>query len=139
LEKFPQRSWLNWGTSLANLQQISVVLVDLLDEDRASLRDRSMIKSELVRRISSQNPHLFQRDIEKIVSAIFDEIVEALRRGDRVELRGFGVFSAKLRGPRTGRNPRTGAAVAVAKKAVPLFKTGKEMRARLNRETVPSD
>ena len=77
-----------------------MVLVDLLDEDRASLRDCSMIKSELVRRISSQNPHLFQRDIEKIVSAIFDEIVEALRRGDRVELRGFGVFSAKLRGPR---------------------------------------
>jgi hypothetical protein len=85
LEKFPQRSWLNWGTSLANLQQISVVLVDLLDEDRASLRDCSMIKSELVRRISSQNPHLFQRDIEKIVSAIFDEICRgfASRRSSR--------------------------------------------------------
>jgi len=66
-------------------------------------------------------------------------MVEALRRGDRVELRGFGAFSAKLRGPRQGRNPRTGAAVAVTKKAVPLFKTGKEMRERLNRETVPSD
>jgi integration host factor subunit beta len=97
-----------------------------------------MIKSELVQRISSQNPHLYQRDIEKIVSAILDEIVEALGRGDRVELRGFGAFSAKLREPRQGRNPRTGAVVAVAKKAVPFFKTGKEMRARLNRETVPS-
>jgi integration host factor subunit beta len=97
-----------------------------------------MIKSELVQRISSQNPHLYQRDIEKIVSAILDEIVEALGRGNRVELRGFGAFSAKLRGPRQGRNPRTGAVVAVAKKAVPFFKTGKEMRARLNRETVPS-
>jgi integration host factor subunit beta len=98
-----------------------------------------MIKSELIQRISSQNPHLFQRDIEKIVSAIIDEIVQALRRGDRVELRGFGAFSAKLREARRGRNPKTGAAVAVAKKAVPYFKTGKEMRARLNRETVPSD
>ena len=98
-----------------------------------------MIKSELIQRISSRNPHLFQRDIEKIVSAIFDEMVEALRRGDRVELRGFGAFSAKLRGARTGRNPRSGVVVAVAKKAVPYFKTGKEMRARLNRETVPSD
>jgi integration host factor subunit beta len=98
-----------------------------------------MIKSELIRRISSQNPHLYERDIEKVVNAIFDEMVEALRRGDRVELRGFGAFSVKLRGPRQGRNPRTGAVVAVAKKAMPFFKTGKEMRARLNRETVPSD
>ena len=98
-----------------------------------------MIKSELVQRISSQNPHLYQRDIEKIVGAILDEIAEALRRGDRVELRGFGAFSAKLRGARQGRNPRTGAIVPVGKKAIPAFKTGKEMRARLNRETVPSD
>ena len=97
-----------------------------------------MLKSELVKRISSQNPHLYDRDIEKVVNAILDEMVEALRRGDRVELRGFGTFSVKLREAHQGRNPRTGAAVAVGKKAVPLFKTGKEMRARLNRETVPS-
>jgi integration host factor subunit beta len=98
-----------------------------------------MLKSELIKRIASQNPHLYQRDIEKIVNALLDEIVEALRRGDRVELRGFGAFSVKLRGARTGRNPRTGILVSVAKKAYPYFKTGKEMRARLNRETVPSD
>jgi integration host factor subunit beta len=98
-----------------------------------------MIKSELIERISSQNPHLFERDIEKVVNAIFDEMVEALRRGDRVELRGFGAFSVKLREPRQGRNPKTGAAVAVGKKAYPFFKTGKEMRARLNRETVTTD
>jgi len=98
-----------------------------------------VIKSELIKRISSQNPHLYDRDIEKVVNAIFDEMVEALRRGDRVELRGFGAFSAKLRGPRQGRNPRTGAVVAVGKRAFPFFKMGKEMRARLNRETVPSD
>jgi integration host factor subunit beta len=97
-----------------------------------------MIKSELIQRISSQNPHLFARDIEKVVNAILDEMVEALRRGDRVELRGFGAFSAKLREARQGRNPKTGVAVAIAKKAVPFFKTGKEMRARLKRETVPS-
>ena len=92
-----------------------------------------MIKSELVQRISEQNPHLYQRDVEIIVTAIFDEIAEALSRGDRVELRGFGAFSVKQRPARTGRNPRTGAHVAVDQKCVPFFKTGKEMRERLNR------
>ena len=91
-----------------------------------------MLKSELIQRISSQNPHLYQRDIEKIVSAILDEIIEALRRGDRVELRGFGAFSARLRGAHQGRNPRTGAVVPVARKSAPYFKTAKEMRKRLN-------
>jgi integration host factor subunit beta len=94
-----------------------------------------MIKSELIGRIASQNPHLYQRDIENIVNAIIDEIVKALGRGDRVELRDFGVFSAKIRGPRKGRNPKTGAEVQVAQKVIAFFKTGKEMRARLNQET----
>jgi integration host factor subunit beta len=66
---------------------------------------------------------------------MLDEMVEALRRENRVELRGFGAFSVKLREACQGRNPRTGAVVAVGKKAMPYFKTGKEMRARLNRET----
>ena len=88
-----------------------------------------MIKSELIERIASQNPHLYQQDIENIVNAIIDEIVKALGRGDRVELRDFGVFSAKIRGPRGGRNPKTGAEVQVAQKVIALFKTGKEMRA----------
>jgi integration host factor subunit beta len=110
-----------------------------LDEDRANLQASSMIKSELIKRISSQNPHLYDRDIEKVVNAIFDEMVKALRRGDRVELRGFGAFSVKLREAHQGRNPRTGAAVAVGKKAVPFFKTGKAMRARLNRESAQLD
>ena len=92
-----------------------------------------MVKSELIQRIASRNPHLYHRDIEKIVNAILGEMVDALRRGDRVELRGFGMFSAKLREARQGRNPKTGAVVAVGKKAVPYFKTGKEMRQRLNR------
>jgi integration host factor subunit beta len=91
-----------------------------------------MIKSELVLRIAEQNPHLYQRDVENIVNAILDEITKALGRGDRVELRGFGAFSVKRREARSGRNPRTGEAVAVAEKAVPVFKTGKDMRLRLN-------
>jgi integration host factor subunit beta len=93
-----------------------------------------MIKSELIQRITSQNPHLYQRDLEKVVDAIFDQIIEALACGDRVEVRGFGVFSTKLREARTGRNPRTGVAVSIAQKAMPFFKAGKEMRKRLNRE-----
>ena len=91
-----------------------------------------MIKSELVQRISSQIPHLYPRDVENIVSAMLGEIVGALGRGDRVELRGFGTFSVKRRPARTGRNPRTGAHVSVAQKNMPFFKTGKEMRERLN-------
>ncbi|MFO1117159.1 MAG: integration host factor subunit beta [Beijerinckiaceae bacterium] len=91
-----------------------------------------MIKSELVQRISTRNPQLYQRDVENIVNAILDEITNALTRGDRVELRGFGAFSVKRRDPRVGRNPRTGAPVEVDGKSVPFFKTGKEMRERLN-------
>ena len=91
-----------------------------------------MIKSELVQRIASQNPHLYQRDVEVIVTAIFDEIAAALARGDRVELRGFGAFSVKRRDARVGRNPRTGDSVEVAEKHVPFFKTGKQLRDRLN-------
>ena len=91
-----------------------------------------MIKSELVQRIANRNPHLYLRDVEKIVNAILDEITSALSRGDRVELRGFGAFSVKHRDARIGRNPRTGAHVAVDEKSVPFFKTGKEMRERLN-------
>jgi integration host factor subunit beta len=91
-----------------------------------------MIKSELVQRIANRNPHLYLRDVEKIINAIFDEITAALSRGDRVELRGFGAFSVKHREARVGRNPRTGAQVPVAEKSVPFFKTGKEMRERLN-------
>lgn len=95
-----------------------------------------MIKSELVQRIAAENPHLYQRDVEQIVNAILDEIVGALARGDRVELRGFGAFSVKNRPARTGRNPRTGDRVAVDEKYVPFFKTGKEMRQRLNGDSL---
>ena len=91
-----------------------------------------MTKSELIKRLADANPHLYLRDIERIVSTVFDEVTEALARGDRVELRGFGAFSVRHRGSRTGRNPRTGEEVRVPDKAVPYFKTGKELRERLN-------
>ena len=91
-----------------------------------------MIKSELVQRIAERNPHLYLRDVENIVNAILDEIIAALSRGDRVEIRGFGAFSVKKRDARMGRNPRTGEKVSVSEKVVPVFKAGKEMRIRLN-------
>jgi integration host factor subunit beta len=91
-----------------------------------------MIKSELVQKLADENPHLFQRDIENIVNSIFGEISDALAQGDRVELRGFGAFSTKNRAARIGRNPRTGEKVSVGEKFVPQFRTGKEIRDRLN-------
>ena len=92
-----------------------------------------MIKSELLQRVADQNRHLYERDAAKIVDAILGGIIAALARGDRVELRGFGTFSVKRRSARVGRNPHTGVTASVDKKAVPYFRTGKEMRERLNR------
>jgi integration host factor subunit beta len=91
-----------------------------------------MIRSELIQKIADENPHLYQRDVERIVGTIFEEIIAAMARGERVELRGFGAFSVKRREARIGRNPRTGEAVDVDEKFVPFFKTGKLLRERLN-------
>lgn len=91
-----------------------------------------MIKSELVQIIATRNPHLYHRDVENIVNSVLDEISKALADGNRVELRGFGAFSVKHRPARSGRNPRTGDSVSVEEKWVPFFKTGKELRERLN-------
>ena len=91
-----------------------------------------MIRSELVQIIADENPHLFQRDVERIVNTVFDEITNALAKGERVVLRGFGAFSVKKRDARVGRNPRTGDSVKVDEKHVPFFKTGKLLRDRLN-------
>jgi integration host factor subunit beta len=95
--------------------------------------EEMMLKRDLIRRIVDQNPLLlYRRDAEKVVNAILDEIIAALARGDRVEIRGFGVFSVKSRPARSGRNPRTQAAVAVEKKNHPVFRSGREIRKRLN-------
>ncbi|MBL4596584.1 MAG: integration host factor subunit beta [Robiginitomaculum sp.] len=91
-----------------------------------------MIKSELIAQLTEENPHLFQRDIERIVATIFEEITATLEAGDRVELRGFGAFSVRRRDPRNGRNPRSGESVKVGTKFVPFFKAGKELRMRVD-------
>lgn len=93
-----------------------------------------MTKSELIQRLADQNPHLYLRDIERIVETIFGRMTDALANDDRVELRGFGAFSVKHREARTGRNPRTGETVQVEAKRLPFFKTGKALRDRLNGE-----
>jgi integration host factor subunit beta len=91
-----------------------------------------MIKSELISRIAEQNPHLYVKDAEKVVNAIFDEIVVALARGDRVEMRGFGIFFVRTWSPRPGRNPKTGESINVPETNHVAFKIGREMHARLN-------
>ena len=93
-----------------------------------------MIKSALVQKIAQTTPHLYHRDVERIVNTILKEVIKALSKGNRVELRGFGAFSVKEHDARLGRNPKTGASVSVAAKRVPVFKTGKELRERLNQE-----
>lgn len=92
----------------------------------------NMIRSELVKKLALRNPHLFQRDIELIIDTFFQEITDAVARGDRAELRGFGTFSPRVRAAREGRNPRTGESVTVQEKVVPFFRSGKEIRERLN-------
>jgi integration host factor subunit beta len=91
-----------------------------------------MIKSELILKIAEQNPHLYEQDAADIVNVILDTVADALAQGGRVELRGSGVFTAKRRGARAGRNPRSGAAVAVSERVYPMFKTSREMLRRLN-------
>lgn len=91
-----------------------------------------MIRSELVQTIADENPHLLQKDVERVVNTVLEEIIATMERGDRVELRGFGAFSVKHREARQGRNPRTGETVQVEQKSVPFFKTGKLLRDRLN-------
>lgn len=91
-----------------------------------------MLKSELIQKLTSEYPHLRQEDMELVVNVILEEITDALSKGDRVELRGFGAFSVRQRAARKGRNPRTGETVDVPAKTVPFFKAGKELRARVN-------
>lgn len=116
---------------------LGVVCVDAarVEHGRRSLigMGEPMIKSELVQKLADKNPELHHKTVERVVTTVFNEIVEALARGQRVELRGFGAFSTRARVARTGRNPRTGEAVPVDAKHVPYFKCGKELRERLNK------
>lgn len=90
-----------------------------------------MTKSELIQRLSKRYPHLYQRDVEVLVTIIFGEIADALGRGDRVELRGFGAFSVRKREPRAARNPKNGTAVKVDTRHAVYFRTGKDLRERV--------
>lgn len=91
-----------------------------------------MIKSDLIRRVAAENPHLYEADVERVVGAILGRVSDALAAGDRVELRGFGAFTVTERGARTGRTPKTGEAVGVEAKRVSVFRVGKAMQRRLN-------
>lgn len=93
-----------------------------------------MTRSELIERIAAKNPHLMLKDVERIVAVIFDTIVDALAKGDRVEFRGFGAFSVRTRTPRMAKNPRTGAQVKVEERNIPHFKTGKQLFESLNKK-----
>jgi len=114
------------GAFALNLHAMSPMVAPL--EDRRA----RMIKSELIARLAEENPHLTQRDIERVVGVILERMIEALEDGGRVELRGFGALSVRSRDARAGRNPRTGEPVDVRAKHVPFFKSGKELRERLN-------
>lgn len=92
-----------------------------------------MVRSEFIAALAARNPHLRPADVERLANIVFDEIAQALARGDRVELRGFGAFSVRKRDARTGRNPRTGQSVDVAEKVAPFFRPGKELRARVDK------
>lgn len=92
-----------------------------------------MTRSELIAALAAEHPHLTLADIDRILTAMFDEMTAALARGDRVELRGFGAFSVRQRRARLGRNPRTGEPVPVGEKRVPFFRAGRELRELINR------
>ena len=91
-----------------------------------------MTKSELILRITSKNSYLYHKDVYKIIDTLFNCVTKALKDGDRVELRGFGTFTTKLRNARIGRNPKTGDPVAIPQKKMPFFKMGKSMKERIN-------
>ena len=91
-----------------------------------------MTKSELIQKITAKNSFLYQKDVYKIIDTLFNSVTKALKDGDRVELRGFGTFTTKLRDARIGRNPKTGEPVAIPQKKMPFFKMGKSMKERIN-------
>ena len=91
-----------------------------------------MIKSQLIKRLLNKNPHLIQKDVEKITSLILERITSTLKDEGRIEIRGFGSLSVRKRNAKNGRNPRTGESVFVPEKKVPIFKSGKGLRDRLN-------
>ncbi len=93
-----------------------------------------MTKSELINELAKDYPHLYHRDIEKVVDVFYNSISDALANGKRVELRGFGAFSIKERAPRIARNPKNGEKVQVPSKKSVYYKPGKELKERINKK-----
>jgi integration host factor subunit beta len=118
---------------------VSFVNRHLAERAGILLKGGAVIRSELVQKLCEDHPDLTGREVERVVASFFDSIIDQLHQGGRVELRGFGAFSTRGRDARRGRNPRTGEAVDVDAKRVPYFKPGKEMRERLNIETVTAE
>jgi integration host factor beta subunit len=87
-----------------------------------------MTKSGLIEKVAELTPHISKKDTEIVVNTIFDSMTEALKEGDRIEIRGFGSFQVKVREAREGRNPKTGAEVHIPAKRTPFFKVGKELK-----------
>lgn len=87
-----------------------------------------MTKSGLIERVAELTSHISKKDTEVVVNTIFDSMTEALRRGERIEIRGFGSFQVKQRDAREGRNPKTGEEVHIPAKRAPFFKVGKELK-----------
>ncbi len=93
-----------------------------------------MTRSELIEKIAVKNPHLMQKDVERIVDVVLTKIINSLAKGERVEFRGFGAFSVRKRSPRVAKNPRTGEQVKVEERNIPHFKTGKQLHELLNKK-----
>lgn len=91
-----------------------------------------MTKSQLIEKITERAPHVPRREVERIVNTVFDSMVEALKKEQRIEIRGFGSFAVKVREERDARNPKTGEKVHVPRRLTPYFTVGKELRDRLN-------
>ncbi|KAA6185609.1 integration host factor subunit beta [Thiohalocapsa marina] len=96
-----------------------------------------MTRAELIERLTAQQPHLTETDIELAVRTIIDQLSDALAGGERIEVRGFGSFTLRYRSPRIGRNPKSGEPVSVDGKHIPYFRPGKELRDRVNAAAHP--
>ncbi|MEB2346402.1 MAG: integration host factor subunit beta [Deltaproteobacteria bacterium] len=92
-----------------------------------------MTKSGLIEQVAERTPHISKKDTEVVVNTIFDAMTDALRRGERIEIRGFGSFQVKVREARDGRNPKTGEMVNIPAKRTPFFKVGKELKEMVDR------
>ena len=98
-----------------------------------------MTKSGLIEAVAARTPHISKKDTEVVVNTIFDAMIESLRAGDRIEIRGFGSFQVKIREARDGRDPKTGEPVHISAKRTPFFKVGKELKEMVDSSPAQGD